>query len=391
MVRDTPLLSKVLIVEDDAAQRRTLCDIMREEGFEPVACETAGKALERAATEDFAVAVVDYRLPDLSGTKVLERLRELSGSVRVILHTAFGSFESARDAVNLGAFAYLEKPARPDRLLHVIHRAVEDLAVEAVEQFDGRLRAITQYAPDGILQLDRQGTVTFLNRDLAGYTIEELLGEPLLDRVHEEHRSVLHDALIHVLDHGDPRECVLKIPSADGSQSWFCCRLGPVVSFNQISGVVLIARDVTEQKQGECIDELVTQLLRNARRAIGPMGKLHVETHQVDLDEAYVAEHPEAKAGPHVMIEVSDNGCGMSGETLDHMFEPFYSTNRDGTSAGLGLTRVYRLVAEAGGHIVIESTPGVGTVFRVYLPSAGGSMDNPFGKLGRPSSLRLVD
>ena len=86
-------IARILVVEDNDAQRRTLCDILRHEGFDPVACATGGEALAASESESFSVAILDQRLPDLTGIEVLEALRDRDTGTRVILHTAYGSFE----------------------------------------------------------------------------------------------------------------------------------------------------------------------------------------------------------------------------------------------------------------------------------------------------------
>ena len=122
-------LANVLVVEDNEAQRRTLCDILSQEGFEPIACADASEALESAQTANASVAIVDLRLPDMSGIQVLQELMTLLQGARVIIHTAYGSFESARDALNLGAFAYVEKPFDPAYLLQLVNMALVSDAV----------------------------------------------------------------------------------------------------------------------------------------------------------------------------------------------------------------------------------------------------------------------
>ena len=116
-------ISGLLIVEDDESQLRTLVAIMEAEGFEVVGCSTASEALEYLARDEIGVAVVDLRLPDLSGTQLLKRLQSLTGRVEVLIYTGYGSYESARDALNLGAFGYVEKGGDPDELVRHVHRA----------------------------------------------------------------------------------------------------------------------------------------------------------------------------------------------------------------------------------------------------------------------------
>lgn len=115
--------SRLLIVEDDPLQLRTLSSILKKEGFDVIACATAAEALEHVASADVGVAVVDMRLPDLSGTQLLEKIQALNGRIRVIINTGYGSFDSAKEAVNLGAFAYVEKAGSPGELIRHVHAA----------------------------------------------------------------------------------------------------------------------------------------------------------------------------------------------------------------------------------------------------------------------------
>ena len=117
--------SSLLIVEDDESQLRTLTDIMQEEGFEVIGCSTASEALEHLDHLETGVVVLDQRLPDLSGTQLLERLAVATDRIRVIINTAYSSYELVKDALNLGAFAYVEKMDNPEELLRQVHRAFE--------------------------------------------------------------------------------------------------------------------------------------------------------------------------------------------------------------------------------------------------------------------------
>jgi len=115
---------RLLIVEDDASQLQTLSAIMQTRGFEVDPCRTASEAMAHFKRDGADVVLLDLHLPDASGMEVLRKLADGS-DVPVILHTAFSSFESARDAVNLGAFAYVEKGGDPNELVHHVHKALE--------------------------------------------------------------------------------------------------------------------------------------------------------------------------------------------------------------------------------------------------------------------------
>lgn len=114
-------------------------------------------------------------------------------------------------------------------------------------------------------------------------------------------------------------------------------------------------------------EEAVLTLARNALDAMPQGGRLIIQTANVELGEEYVNAHPEVRPGAYAMLSVSDKGTGMDQETLDHLFEPFYS-KKLGSGSGLGLAAVYGFVKQCGGDIAVQSVPQEGTTFRVYLP-----------------------
>lgn len=173
----------------------------------------------------------------------------------------------------------------------------------------------------------------------------------------------------------------MKVQDLNAVVKGFERLIGRVIGEDIHLKMSLHKRSVTVRADASLMEQVLMNLVVNARDAMPEGGTLTIETSLVDLDEDYAARKPGVVPGPHAMLAVTDTGVGMESAVLGKIFEPFFTTKAKDKGTGLGLATSYGIVKQHGGNIWVYSEPGQGTTFKVYLPLLEGEEEVPRGTL----------
>lgn len=281
----------VLIVDDDASLSKTLCDILRAEGYAPVSAGEGQTALRRVEEEKPLVAVVDLRLPDMDGLRVMEEIKKRSPGTECIVLTGYASQASAIEAINLGAYSYVQKPYDVQQLLVTIRRAWEKGTADgALQDSEERYRELVENASDVIYTHDLEGHFTSSNpagSRVYGYTVQEILHLNIAQIVDPEYLPVAQENIrrkLEGLEESGPYELLTR--RKDGEPVWVEVSTRLVSKDGVSVEIEGIARDITERKLAEQERERsLSRLRRTLEQTVYALAAA------VEMRDSYTAGH----------------------------------------------------------------------------------------------------
>jgi signal transduction histidine kinase len=353
-------MGRVVLLDDQERLLRTLARLLEAAGHEVVAGQRFAEVDDRLWPGRFDVLVSDILMPGLSGIDVLRKLGERGCQEPVVLITGEPNVDTASDAVRLGAFDYIPKPVTKQKLLDVVERALRHVTVlrERDEARESKMRVLENLARIGenaaMLVHEVKAPVTALNHALRLVSAQLGVDEQEVLREHVGRLERLQDLMKRTLAYARP------ISRGDGHFQLQPLTTRVVRTFQAMPGNREVRLDlhfpdapVDIDGDEQWLEELLMNLLLNARRAAGP--KLHVRV-RVTVGSQGICT-----------LEVGDDGPGIPSDRRREVLQPFSTSDEEGGS-GLGLAIVVKIAEAFGGAVQVGEDPELGgALLRITL------------------------
>ncbi len=421
--------ARILVVDDHEPGRYAKSRVLRGRGYEVVEAESGHAALEQVMTHAPDLVLLDVRLPDIDGITVCRRIKAALPQITV-LQTSSARVDAGDRTVALesGADSYLVEPIEPAELIAVVRsllrlRAAEQEVRRLNEDLEGRVaqraaelaqvnhqlsleRDERRKAEDVLWHLQKLEAVGQLTGGIA-HDFNNLLtvitgNIELVQEAIEGSRNVPKERLIRLL------ETALSAANQGAQVTQqllaFARRSILNVEVVDLNAIIRSSSDLLHRALGEAIalefypaeglwpcvidpvqfEAALLNLAVNARDAMPGGGALRIESQNILIrpGDREVSGAAGIAPGRYVGVTVTDTGRGMEPEVLARVFEPFFTTKDVGQGSGLGLSQVYGFMKQSDGHVTVESSPGAGTVFRLYFPDSA-SLPRALGKADR--------
>jgi len=391
------------MLEDSEADAALTVRELRKGGFTPLfdRVETAPGMAAALDSGGWDVIISDYTMPQFNAPAAYLLLRERGLDIPFIIVSGTVGEETAVAAMRLGVQDYLVKgklarlvPAIERELRESSERQARRKAEETLRKTEVQLLHAQKLDAVGRLA---SGVAHDLNNILSvvlsytGLLLSDLKpDDPMRADIDEIRKAGMRAADLTRQLLAFSRQQVLQPKVLDLNQ----VLVGMEKMISRLLGADVEVTMLTSSRLGKIIgdpgqiEQVVTNLVVNARDAMPGGGMLTLETKNVDLDDDYARQHYGVTPGPYVLFAITDTGIGMDRELQTRIFEPFFTTKEGGKGTGLGLSTVFGIVEQSGGHIWVYSEVGKGTTFRVYFPRTDAAvLDQPHSE-PPPSSGR---
>ncbi|MGA2593013.1 MAG: response regulator [Bryobacteraceae bacterium] len=390
-----PIPLRVLIFSSSESDAQQLIDVLRQSDYVPTYQRVAaGSDLREALSQKWDLILAEYASGEFRPLAALEILHETGADIPFVAISDPVPEESVLEVLKAGAGGHITR----DRLSRLGATVARELSQAEGRRERGRLEQQFRQAQkmEAVGRLAGGVAHDFNNllTVITGYADLLLAGarlEPSQRTALEEIRRAAErgGALTHQLLAFSRRQPftprVVQLNTLIVNMEKMLSRLiGEDIDLITVPA----AEPALARTDPGHLEQVIMNIVVNARDAMPGGGKLIIETANALVDQTYAGQNVDLKPGSYVVLAISDTGMGMDVETTAHLFEPFFTTKAPGKGTGLGLATAYGIVKQSGGAISIYSEPGHGTTVKVYLPSAQSKTPTEAAEQASPASLR---
>lgn len=382
---NTPL--NILVVEDSEDDTLLILRALERGGYNPnfKRVETSHAMKSELEAKKWDIIIADYKMPHFSGIKALELYKQTTLDIPFIIVSGAIGEETAVSTMKAGAHDFIMKdnlsrlvPAIERELREVKIRHERKVAEEEKEKIKVQLLQAQRMEAIGRLTGGVAHDFNNLLTAIRGYTDMAILrsnvDNPLLKELKEikiaaeRAMNLTHQLLLF------SRRQPMKFTALDLNETIVNLLgiLHRLIGEDIKVHHYLSSGNLTIYADKNSIEQMIVNLVVNARDAMDEGGDITVKSEKITLDDKDTRTMTEARPGQFILFSITDTGVGMDQETKEHIFEPFYSTKEFGKGSGLGLSVVYGIIKEHKGWINVISKKGEGSTFEVYLPLISG-------------------